>query len=324
MSLSSADLKQLQAAKNLLENPGLTAQLTSLLGTPIEYGLKKLPRKVNEKLGSVIEGALLKVARSATATLQENASGQPANRLHTLGAAVSGGVGGFFGPLAMLVEVPVTTGIIFRSIADIARSEGESIRDMDTLMACIEVFALGGKSASDDASESGYYAVRTALAQQVKAAADFLGKDAGSKKAAPMLLALVRKVAERLGVQYSEKLAAQIVPIVGALGGAAINTVFMNHFQAMARGHFVVRRLERHYGKDVVRDAYALLPGAAEHAGPRGQPGAGRGGSDAPAVQRRFARGGARLEPGPAPTQSARPGLYNGRKAQWVVPALWL
>lgn len=204
MSLSPADLKQLQAAKNLLENPGLTAQLTSLLGTPIEYGLKKLPRKVNEKLGSVIEGALLKVARSATATLQENASGQPANRLHTLGAAVSGGVGGFFGPLAMLVEVPVTTGIIFRSIADIARSEGESIRDMDTLMACIEVFALGGKSASDDASESGYYAVRTALAQQVKAAADFLGKDAGSKKAAPMLLALVRKVAERLGVQYSE------------------------------------------------------------------------------------------------------------------------
>ena len=112
MSLSPADLKQLQAAKNLLENPGLTAQLTSLLGTPIEYGLKKLPRKVNEKLGSVIEGALLKVARSATATLQENASGQPANRLHTLGAAVSGGVGGFFGPLAMLVEVPVTTGII--------------------------------------------------------------------------------------------------------------------------------------------------------------------------------------------------------------------
>ncbi len=257
MSLSPADLKQLQAAKNLLENPGLTAQLTSLLGTPIEYGLKKLPRKVNEKLGSVIEGALLKVARSATATLQENASGQPANRLHTLDAT---GNGGFFGPLAMLVEVPVTTGIIFRSIADIARSEGESIRDMDTLMACIEVFALGGKSASDDASESGYYAVRTALAQQVKAAADFLGKDAGSKKAAPMLLALVRKVAERLGVQYSEKLAAQIVPIVGALGGAAINTVFMNHFQAMARGHFVVRRLERHYGKDVVRDAYALLP----------------------------------------------------------------
>lgn len=30
MSLSPADLKQLQAAKNLLENPGLTAQLTSL------------------------------------------------------------------------------------------------------------------------------------------------------------------------------------------------------------------------------------------------------------------------------------------------------
>ena len=224
----------------------------------------------------------------------------------------------------MLVEVPVTTGIIFRSIADIARSEGESIRDMDTLMACIEVFALGGKSASDDASESGYYAVRTALAQQVKAAADFLGKDAGSKKAAPMLLALVRKVAERLGVQYSEKLAAQIVPIVGALGGAAINTVFMNHFRPWR----AVTSSSAAWNATTARMWFATptpcCPGAAEHAGPRGQPGAGRGGSDAPAVQRRFARGGARLEPGPAPTQSARPGLYNGRKAQWVVPALWL
>ncbi len=225
----------------------------------------------------------------------------------------------------MLVEVPVTTGIIFRSIADIARSEGESIRDMDTLMACIEVFALGGKSASDDASESGYYAVRTALAQQVKAAADFLGKDAGSKKAAPMLLALVRKVAERLGVQYSEKLAAQIVPIVrcprrrGDQHGV---------HETISRPWRAVTSSSAAWNATTARMWFATptpcCPGAAEHAGPRGQPGAGRGGSDAPAVQRRFARGGARLEPGPAPTQSARPGLYKGRKAQWVVPALWL
>ena len=52
------------------------------------------------------------------------------------------------------------------------------------------------------------------------------------------------------------KLAAQAVPVLGAVGGAAVNTAFMDHFQAIARGHFTVRRLERRYGKAVVREAY--------------------------------------------------------------------
>jgi hypothetical protein len=30
----------------------------------------------------------------------------------------------------------------------------------------------------------------------------------------------------------------------------------MNHFQRIARGHFAIRRLERHYGPHVVRELY--------------------------------------------------------------------
>ncbi|MGB9655552.1 MAG: EcsC family protein, partial [Pseudolabrys sp.] len=44
-----------------------------------------------------------------------------------------------------------------------------------------------------------------------------------------------------------------------ALGGAAINYAFIDHFQSVARGHFTVRRLERKYGKDTVFDAYERL-----------------------------------------------------------------
>jgi hypothetical protein len=44
------------------------------------------------------------------------------------------------------------------------------------------------------------------------------------------------------------------VPVVGAVGGGAINLVFINHFQQVAHGHFTVRRLEREYGEDVVAD----------------------------------------------------------------------
>jgi len=46
------------------------------------------------------------------------------------------------------------------------------------------------------------------------------------------------------------------VPILGAVSGAAVNTLFMHHFQTLASGHFTVRRLERVYGKGTVRRAY--------------------------------------------------------------------
>src|SRR3712207_7386206 len=38
---------------------------------------------------------------------------------------------------------------------------------------------------------------------------------------------------------------AQAVPVLGAISGAAVNTLFIDHFQSLAQGHFTVRRLER-------------------------------------------------------------------------------
>ncbi|MDH3894778.1 MAG: EcsC family protein, partial [Chromatiales bacterium] len=63
----------------------------------------------------------------------------------------------------------------------------------------------------------------------------------------------------RFGVVVTDKVALQFVPLVGALGGAALNAVFIQHFQDMARGHFEVRRLERKYGPEVVRKAYETI-----------------------------------------------------------------
>jgi hypothetical protein len=66
-----------------------------------------------------------------------------------------------------------------------------------------------------------------------------------------VLVRLIAQIASRFGVVVTQKLAAQAVPLVGALGGA-----FIDHFQEVARAHFVIRRLERRYGKDAVRAAY--------------------------------------------------------------------
>jgi hypothetical protein len=38
-----------------------------------------------------------------------------------------------------------------------------------------------------------------------------------------------------------------------------VNYVFIEHFQEMAQGHFTVRKLERAYGKDIVRAEYERL-----------------------------------------------------------------
>jgi hypothetical protein len=73
---------------------------------------------------------------------------------------------------------------------------------------------------------------------------------------------LLTQIASRFGVIVTQKLAAQAVPVIGAVGGAAVNYAVIDHFQQIARTHFTVRRLERRYGKDVVKTAYDKLSGS--------------------------------------------------------------
>ena len=142
---------------------------------------------------------------------------------------------------------------MLRSIADIGRSEGEQIRSIESRLACIEVFALGGRLQSDDASELGYFAVRTALARAMAEAAQFIAERGVAREGAPVLVKLVAQIAARFEVVVSEKAAAQALPLIGAAGGAIVNLLFIDHFQDMARGHFIVRRLERTWGAEAVR-----------------------------------------------------------------------
>jgi hypothetical protein len=70
---------------------------------------------------------------------------------------------------------------------------------------------------------------------------------------------LIVNIAQRFSIQVTEKAAAQAIPAIGAAGGAIINTIFIDHFQDMAKGHFTVRRLEKIYGKDIIKAAYEEL-----------------------------------------------------------------
>ena len=153
------------------------------------------------------------------------------------------------------IELPLSTIIIMRSIAEIARGEGEDLSDPEAALSCVQVFALGGRPGSADASESGYFAVRGTLAKSVTQAARFIVERGVVEEDGTILVCFIAQVASRFGLVVTQKLAAQAIPLVGTLGGAAVNYAFIGHFQEVARGHFTVRRLERAYGKEAVRKA---------------------------------------------------------------------
>jgi hypothetical protein len=259
MQLSLEDLDELRSAKHALEHPSLASKITNLLGRPIEIGIELLPDKWSAVISDATKKALYTALDIALLTLAQDGRSKAQNIRHKLAAAVAGGTGGAMGIGGLIVELPVSTAIMLRSIADIARAEGEQLKLPEAQLACIEVFAMGGRASKDDASESGYFAVRAALAKAVSEAAEFIAERGLAKEGAPAITRLIAQLADRFGVNVTEKAAAQAIPAIGAVGGALINLVFIDHFQEMARGHFIVRRLERTYGPDDVKTAYMAL-----------------------------------------------------------------
>jgi hypothetical protein len=256
--LTRDDLEALRRAVRSLENPSLAARLTSMVGKPIELIGQALPDSASNAISNATSRALDMALKVALRTMRRDSHAGSA-LLHKALATASGAAGGAFGLAALPIELPVSTIIMLRSIAEIAQSEGEDLSDPEAALSCLQVFALGGRSGSDDASESGYFALRGILAKSVTEAARFVAQRGLIEESAPVLVRFMAQVAARFGLVVSQKTAAQALPIVGALGGAAVNYAFLEHFQDVARGHFTVRRLERIYGKDFVQNEYARL-----------------------------------------------------------------
>jgi hypothetical protein len=166
------DREALRRAVKSLEHPSLAGRLTNLVGKPVELIGYALPSFASKAIASATSKGLEAALKVALRTLRSSPRTN-SQFLHRALATASGAAGGTFGLAALPVELPVSTTIMLRSIADIARSEGEDLSDPETALACVEVFALGGRAGSADASESGYFAVRGMLAKTVTEAARF-------------------------------------------------------------------------------------------------------------------------------------------------------
>jgi hypothetical protein len=267
-TLSDADLLALRRAKHLLESPPLGMQLAAIVGAPVEKMIAKLPGPASDKVSDATQAALRRCLQIALKTLGKGGNGgngdrapsaKPGNLLHKFAVATTGAAGGAFGLFALPVELPVTTTLMFRSICDIARSEGEDLASPDTQLQCLTVFGMGGRSPTDDEADFGYFIVRGALAQAVSKASSEMATKGFAVHGSTALVKLLQNIAARFSVQVTEQVAAKSIPAIGAVLGAMVNTVFMNHFQHVAHGHFTVRRLERRYGEAVVEAAYEAI-----------------------------------------------------------------
>lgn len=270
--LNELDFADLRLAKSNLENIGSIMKGINKVGSSIESGINYLPEKQQKWLSKNVSNILFKILKSNIKTIENNKTFNTSSDSTFKAIVGLSGIGsGFFGSFNILgssifiSELYFSTRIMMRSILEIARREGEDIYDIDTQLACIQVFALGGNSTAENTANSPYYSTRKAMAKALDDANDYL-KKYGVKEIKEMsmyntnpVLMMIGLIATRLTIQITEKFISRAVPIVGAASGGALNYLYIEHYQKIAKGHFVVRRLERENNKDVVQDAYNTI-----------------------------------------------------------------
>jgi len=254
--LSRAHHQALARAVDVLENPNFAARLADYAGAPVTRVVPMLPRRAIRGLSKAVEAAMGKCLKTAIGSLEPDSQSPPATWLSTAMVGVTGGVSGFFGVAALAVAV--TTTIMLRAIADIARHNGEDLARLDARLACLQVFALGARR-TPVRTDLGYFAARALLTRLTGNTAAYVVERGAAELSGVMLSGLVAEIVSRFGIVVSDRIAASALPVVGAIGGATVNVVFMSHFQEIAQGHFAVRRLEREYGAETVRLHYAEL-----------------------------------------------------------------
>lgn len=201
---------------------GLGINVLNLIGGQAENLLERLPASVRKQLESATVRALdhaMNAAHKSRGAVPDQAAWL--NSAVSMGLGAAGGVGGL--PTA-LAELPVTTTLLLRVIEGVAVEHGFDPELESVRFDCVRVFSAAGPLADDDGADLAFLSARLAL----------------SGKA---VQTIIHKVAPRLAVVMGQKLAAQAVPVLGAVAGAATNYAYTSYYQDMAHVHFGLRKL---------------------------------------------------------------------------------
>lgn len=212
---------------------GPVIRLVNRLGTTLESQLSVLPTSVRSQIERVTAQAL-ETSYGLAARAPDLGARGPLAAVITTGAA-----GGFGGLPTAIAELPVTVTLFLNAIRAEARDAGLD-PDEDWVRAeCLQVFAAGSPLAQDDGVNTSFVASRIALT--------------GSA-----VQNLITAIAPRLAAVLGQKLAAQAVPVLGAISGAAMNAAFLSYYREIARVRFALLNLAKVHGSDAVEAEFRV------------------------------------------------------------------
>ncbi|MEW9919319.1 EcsC family protein [Marimonas sp. MJW-29] len=201
---------------------GVGISVLNVIGGSAENLIDQLPKGIRQNLETATVAALnqaMRAAHSSRSFVPDQKSWL--NQAVTTALGAAGGAGGL--PTA-LAELPVTTTLLLRVIQGVAVEHGFDPDAENVQFDCVQVFSAAGPLSGDDGTDLGFLSARVAL----------------SGKA---MQAVIHKIAPKLAVVLGQKLAAQAVPVLGAMAGAATNYAYTSYYQDMAHVHFGLRKL---------------------------------------------------------------------------------
>lgn len=199
---------------------------------PLMTLLHKIGGKLEGQLALLPDGLRRQIDALTLSTL-ERALGVAALGRHApdlgpraapIAAALSGAAGGAGGIVTSVAELPVTITLILSAIRSAAEAEGFDPDDPAIKAEILRCFASGTPAGGDDGVNTAFVGARLAVT-------------------GPALHGLIAKLAPKIAAALSQKLAAQAVPVLGALSGAALNAAFLNHYRELARIRFRLLRI---------------------------------------------------------------------------------
>ena len=211
-----------QSAARYKSAGGLGINVLNVIGGSAEGLIDKLPSVVRQNLENATVKALHQAMKAATSS--RSLVPDQKSWLNQAVSAAMGAAGGAGGLPTALAELPVTTTLLLRVIQGVAVEHGFDPLSENVQFDCVQVFSAAGPLSDDDGADLGFLSARVALSGRA-------------------MQAVIAKVAPRLAVVLGQKLAAQAVPVLGAVAGAATNYAYTSYYEDMAHVHFGLRKL---------------------------------------------------------------------------------
>lgn len=209
---------------------GPVISLVNRLGGTLEKQLALVPQVYRDQIERGV-GQALSVAYAMAG--QGDRLPDTGTRGPMIAAMASGAAGGAGGLPTAIAELPVTITVILHAIRQEARAQGFDPDAPDIKAECIRVFGAGSPLDTDDGINTSFLSARLTLT-------------------GPAVQKVIASVAPKLATALGQKLAAQAIPVIGAVTGAALNAAFLSYYREMASIRFCLLRLSQIHGSDAV------------------------------------------------------------------------